>query len=140
MWVTIVSNCPWSYVGEYRSEQACVKTILLKIVWVICHGLVQFICYTSNSKVLQVDVSILFLRKKESIGKITNYNAFIEIQTYWMPEIGVRNGQYCQENEWKHWVKEEMDYNVLNNSDRKGVKINQRLNVWKLGRQWYHWQ
>lgn len=80
MWVTIVSSCLWSYVGEYRSEQACVKTVWLKIVWVVWHGLVQFICYTSNSRVLQIDVSGgFFLRKKESIGKITNYNAFIEI-------------------------------------------------------------
>lgn len=42
---------------------------------------------------------VFFLKKKEFIGKITNYNAFLEIQTYWMPEIGVGDGQYCQESE-----------------------------------------
>lgn len=82
--------------GVCKSNQVYVKTIWVKIVvWVTCHGLVQFLCYTSNSTVLQVDVSVLFLRRKEFVGMIANYN---DLQTFrhWISEM----------KGWDTWVRE----------------------------------
>lgn len=96
--ITMVSICPWSYLGAYKSEQACVKTIWLKIVWVTCHSSVQFICSASSSTVLQLEISVLFVRHKEFVDNIANYKASAEIHTYWMPEM--REGSLVRE-----WMK-----------------------------------
>lgn len=73
--------------GVDKSKQVYVKTIWLKIVvWVTCRGLVQFLYYTNNNTVLQVDVSVLFLKRKEFVGMIANYN---DLQTFrhWISEM-----------------------------------------------------
>lgn len=139
--VTMVSICPWSYLEAYRSEQACVNAIWLKIVWVICHGLVQFICYASNSTVWQVGISVLFIRRKEFVGKIWLSQKFghIECLKLGLGAIGKRVNENTGSR--RRWIRTFLMIETFGKMvDYKGKKKYQRLNVWNLGRQWYYWQ
>lgn len=114
------------------------------------HGLVQFFCYAGNSTVLQIDVSVLFIKRKEFVGKIANYSyqwflqkvRYIEYLKLGLRGIGKRVNENIGsrrrwirmflmiETFWRWWTtKEKKEAKIKCLKDGKTVTIDNNRNI-----------